>query len=239
MVLPMTQAVDDSYHRLLQAITRGEYPPASRLPGERDLAARLGISRGTLRHALARLESEGKLTRSAQRGWFVTGQVVGEPPSVLESFTEMARARGLTPSATVLEQRVRPATFDEADQLWIPPGAEVFELRRLRAMDGQVICVDNTVLPLEKTAPLATTDLTDRSLYECLEVLCDIRIHRSTYSVHAEIADPELATLLRVTAGYPVLVGCEIAYTPDGRPILSGVNRYRGDAYRFRADLYR
>lgn len=235
----MTQVVDESYHRLLQAIDRGEYPPASRLPGERALAVRLGISRGTLRNALARLEAAGRLERSSQRGWFVTGQVVGEPPSVLESFTEMARARGLRPSATVLAQLVRPATFEEADQLWMPPGAEVFELRRLRAMDGQVICVDHTVLPLDRTAALATTDLTDRSLYECLESLCGIRIHRSAYSVHAEIATPELAALLRVATGYPVLVGCEIAYTADGRPILSGVNRYRGDAYRFRADLYR
>ncbi len=235
----MAQVVEDSYNRLLQSISRGEYPPASRLPGERDLATRLGISRVTLRHALARLEAEGKVERSAQRGWFVTGQVVSEPPSVLVSFTEMARGRGLRPTAQILDQVVRPATFDEADQLRMPPGAEVLDLRRLRAMDGQVICVDHTVLPLEKAAPLAAVDLADQSLYERLETLCDIRVHRSAYTVHAETAGGELATLLRVPTGYPVLVGSEIAYTADGRPVLAGVNHYRGDAYRFRADLYR
>ncbi len=239
MVCAMAQVVEDSYNRLVQAMNHGEYPPASRLPGERELAVRLGVSRVTLRHALSRLEEEGKVERSAQRGWFVTGQVVSEPPSVLVSFSDMARARGLTPSAHVLEQTVRPATFEEADQLRIPPGAEVLELRRLRAMDSQIICVDNTVLPMDKAGQLAEADLTDQSLYERLETLCGIRIHRSAYSVHAEAANSETAALLRVPPGYPVLVGSEIAYTAEGRPVLVGVNRYRGDAYRFRADLYR
>jgi GntR family transcriptional regulator len=235
----MAQVAQDTYAELLQAMGRGEYPPASRLPGERDLAVRLGVSRVTLRRALARLEDEGRVERSAQRGWFVTGQVVGEPPSTLVSFTEMARARGLTPTTRVLEQRVRPATFDEADQLRIAPGAEVVDLRRLRAMDGQIICVDTTMIPVDRAPALTTADLTDESLYERLDALCGIRIHRSAYTVQAEAAAPELATLLHLPVGAPVLVGYETAYAADGRPVLLGVNRYRGDAYRFRADLYR
>ncbi|MGC4153164.1 MAG: GntR family transcriptional regulator [Propionicimonas sp.] len=235
----MAQAIEDAYGQLLQALSRGQYPPASRLPGERDLAAQLGISRVTLRHALARLEAEGKVERSAQRGWFVTSQVVSEPPSVLVSFTDMARARGLKATATVLVHRIRTATFGEADELRIPPGSDVVELNRLRAMDGQVICVDNTVMPLDKARPLATADMTDQSLYERLETLCGYRIHRSAYTVHAEAADHDTAALLKIATGAPVLVGTETAYTADGRPILIGVNRYRGDAYRFHADLYR
>jgi GntR family transcriptional regulator len=235
----VTQVVEDAYSQLLNAISRGQYPPASRLPGERDLARQLGISRVTLRHALGRLEVEGKVERSAQRGWFVTGQVVSEPPSVLVSFTDMARARGLKATARVLVHRVRAASFDEADELRMPPGADVVEIRRLRAMDGQVICVDHTVVPLDKAPALATAEMTDQSLYERLDTLCGLRIHRSAYTVHAEAADAEIATLLNVPVGSPMLVGTETGYTADGKPVLIGVNRYRGDAYRFHADLYR
>ncbi|MDR1430703.1 MAG: GntR family transcriptional regulator [Propionibacteriaceae bacterium] len=235
----MVRAADEAYRALLQALAHGEYPPSSRLPGERELAERLGVSRVTLRRALARLEQEGRLLRSAQRGWFVTGQIVGEPPSTLLSFTEMAQARGLTPTAQVLEQRVRPAAFEEAEQLSIPPGAQVVEICRLRAMDSQPICVDRTVLPYERVSALATAELTDRSLYGELESLCGVRVHRSAYTVHAEPASAETAAALRISPGSPVLIGSETAYTSDGKPILIGVNRYRGDAYRFRADLYR
>jgi GntR family transcriptional regulator len=64
-------------------------------------------------------------------------------------------------------------------------------------------------------------------------------VHRSAYSVQAVAADEKLAALLNIDPGAPVLVGREVAYTSDGLPILVGVNHYRGDAYRFEAELYR
>lgn len=47
---------------LLTAIMDGTYPPGSTLPGERHLAARLGVTRPTLRETLQRLAREGWLT---------------------------------------------------------------------------------------------------------------------------------------------------------------------------------
>src|SRR5262245_61552618 len=104
--------VDETHRRLLGELHRGVFPPGSRLPGERELSVLLGVSRTTLRQALATLEAGGRVTRSAQRGWFVAPQTFGEPPSTLVSFTEMARSRGLTPVTRVLVQRRRPATLD-------------------------------------------------------------------------------------------------------------------------------
>ncbi len=47
---------------LVIAILEGTYPPGSTLPGERDLATQLGVTRPTLRETLQRLECEGWLT---------------------------------------------------------------------------------------------------------------------------------------------------------------------------------
>ena len=228
-----------AYEQLTRDLTVGRYAPGSRLPGERDLAAQLGVSRATLRLALGRLESEGTLQRSAQRGWFVPTQVLGEPPSTLQSFTEMARARGLRPTARVMRQEVRPAGMDEAAKLRIAPAAPVIEIDRLRGMDGTPVCFDVVVLPEIRARELATADLTDASLYDELRRRCGIEVHRSAYTLVAESADAELARLLGIAAGAPVLVGDEVAYTADGTPVLIGHNKYRGDAYRFEADLFR
>jgi GntR family transcriptional regulator len=235
-----TETVSDTvYRRLGEAIRRGIYAPGTRLPGERDLAEQLGVSRVTLRVALERLETEQALSRSAQRGWFVPRPTVGEPPSTLQSFTEMARLRGLHATATVLEQSVRSATFEEATRLAIAPGAGVLTIVRLRGMDGTPVCVDSNVLPLALAAPLVDADLTDQSLYENLEVRCGVSIDRSAYTVQAEAATAEMAPLLQIPQGSPVLIGREVAYTFEGHPVLLGLNTYRGDAYRFEADLYR
>ncbi|MFC4014239.1 GntR family transcriptional regulator [Nonomuraea purpurea] len=234
-----SSAVMETYRKLSDALRRGLFPAGGRLPGERDLAGSLGVSRSTLRHALARLAEEGKLERSAQRGWFVARSVVGEPPSTLQSFSEMARARGLTPTSKILLRRARPAGFEEAEQLGIAPAARVLELRRLRSLDGVPVCLDTSVVVLSQAATLAGIDLTDRSLYETLERECGLRIARSSYTVRADAADEEIARLLQIEPGAPVLVGEEVTYADDGTPILAGRMIYRSDAYRFQADLFR
>jgi GntR family transcriptional regulator len=232
-------AVDEAYRDLSELIRRRVLPAGGRLPGERQLAARLGVSRSTLRLALGRLAEEGRLTRSAQRGWFVPREVVGEPPSTLQSFSEMAAARGLRAGAQVLSRRVRTADFEEARRLAVAPATRVLELRRLRTMDAVPVCVDVSVVILSRVPALAETDLADRSLYATIEQLSDVRIARSAYTVRAEACDAENAELLQLSPGAPVLVGDELTYDTDGGPILLGQSTYRGDAYRFQADLFR
>lgn len=232
-------AATQAYDRLADDLMVGRFPPGARLPGERELAVRLGISRATLRLALGRLEAEGALQRSAQRGWFVPRQVVGEPPSTLQSFTEMARSRGLRPTAQVLRQETRPADIDEAARLRIAPAAPVLQIDRLRGMDGTPVCFDVVVLPAQRAAALVDADLTDASLYDELRRRCGIEVHRSAYTLMAAVADTDLARLLGTTIGAPILIGDEIAYAADGTPLLLGHNTYRGDAYRFEADLFR
>lgn len=224
---------------LNDAIQRGIYAPGTRLPGERALAEQLHVSRSTVRAALEWLEEQGRISRSAQRGWFVPSPTVGEPPSTLQSFTEMARLRGHVATATVLERARRSASIEEAEKLGIAPGSEVLTLVRLRGMNTTPICVDTNVIPFPAAAPLMDVDLSDRSLYETLETLCSVNIYRSAYSVQADAASAEIASLLNIATGAPVLVGREIAYDREGLPVLIGANTYRGDAYRFEADLFR
>lgn len=232
-------AVAEAYRKLSDLLRRSSFPPGSRLPGERELATRVGVSRSTLRKALDLLEDKGLLDRSPKRGWFVPPHVVGEPPSTLQSFSEMARERGLVPGAKVLSARERPATFEEATRLRVAPAASVLELSRLRTLDGVPVCVDVSVVVLAKVPLLASAEMTDRSLYEAIEELSAVRIERSSYTVRADACDQHLADLLRLPPGAPILVGEELTYLTDGSPILAGVMSYRADAYRFQADLFR
>lgn len=59
---PPKRPVEHAEHALITAILQGEFSPGSALPGERDLAAQLGVTRPTLREVLRRLENDGWLT---------------------------------------------------------------------------------------------------------------------------------------------------------------------------------
>lgn len=231
-------AAEAAYQTLTGLLDRGVYPPGSRLPGERALARQVKVSRSTLRVALGRLGRDGRLVPSAQRGWFVPQILVGEPPNLLLSFTELAASRGLRATSRLVSREIRPATLDEAGDLGTAPAAPLVELVRLRGMDGVPITVETAVLPLRGLEWLVEVDLADQSLYELLAAR-GVRVHRSRYTVQASnVAEPE-ASLLELPLGAAVLVARDVTYGVDRLPVMRTVNHYRGDAYRFSAELFR
>lgn len=228
-----------AYRELLTQLSLGAFRPGSRLPSERELAASLGISRTTLRQSLQVLAEDGLLLASDRRGWFVPKSVVGEPPNTLQSFTEMARAKGLTSRSHVLKQLRRPVQFDEANSLRIPAGSDVLELARVRFLDGLPVCYDQSVLSFAVAHPLERAVLEDKSLYDMLSTECGVEISRSLYSVHADLMGAEIAAFLGTSADSPALIADELTFDRDGKPVLRATLTYRADSYRFQANLLR
>jgi GntR family transcriptional regulator len=228
------QRVQDA---LAEEIERGRRLPGSRLPPERALAEHFGVSRVTLRRALAELEERGVVVRHPG-GWTVGGPRIGEPPNALMSFSEMSASRGLTPRARVLVRRERPATIDEAELLGLAPGAPLFELERLRLMDDVPILIDRSTVPLVLVPGLAEADFSTASLYGELESR-GLRPARARFAVEAIAADERQAALLDLRPGEPLLRCHQVTEEETGRPIELCEMVYRGDRYRFRATLVR
>jgi GntR family transcriptional repressor for pyruvate dehydrogenase complex len=71
-------AFENCVERLATAIRLGVYPYGTRLPPERELAALMGVSRATLREAIAALRTAGMVrTTRGRRG----GTIVNKPPA--------------------------------------------------------------------------------------------------------------------------------------------------------------
>ncbi len=214
--------------------------PGDRLASESAMCARFGVSRMTLRQALAELERYGVVHPQVGRGWFVGGSravPVSEDPGALQSFTEMARRRGLRPDSSVLHLQRRPADWNEAGRLGIAPGAELLSLRRLRRLDDCAVAVDHSLVPSALLPDSTAEEFRDGSLYAALE-RHGVRPTRADYEVQAVAADGEQAGLLGVAVGAPLLAATQVCTDQHGRAVELGQITYRGDRYRFHAVLH-
>jgi DNA-binding GntR family transcriptional regulator len=226
-----------AYRILERAIGPGVLPPGSRLPSERALSDRLGVSRSTLRQVLGALADSELIEASPQRGWYITDGPITDPPNALVSFTESARNRGIRAGAKVLSHTVRPITLHEQDELHAAPGAMILDLKRLRTLDDTPVCVDRSAVVIARVPGIEDVDFTDNSLYASF-ANAGVRPARSDYEVHADGADDETATLLEISIGAPVLVGRELSHSSRGDRLLLSHLVYRADAYTFRATIH-
>ena len=117
--------VDGAELALRNWLAPGRYRPGDRLPPEHEVAAMLGVSRGTLRSALGRLEESGEIVRRQGSGTFVGRMAVptafGERLERLEPYSSVAQRRGLTLTAQDLKIEHRAVGGEAADALGLAP----------------------------------------------------------------------------------------------------------------------
>jgi GntR family transcriptional regulator len=216
-------------------------PDGTRLESETELCQRYGVSRVTVRQALRDLRTKGLVHSRAGDGWFVGRSAEVEQknlslqgtPGVKVSFSEMARSKGLTPSAVVLSCDVVPADYEEASSLSVAPGSLLVVLRRLRLLDGLPIAVDQNVVPHALLPDPGSVDFSRESLFAQLRVN-GANPHHADCEVQATAATEDDARLLDIEIGLPLLSVQEVLYDDTGRRIEIGHIKYRGDRYRFR-----
>ncbi len=214
-----------------ERIASGTLSAGDRISSERELAVEFSVARSTARRALTALVGEGVVVASPGSGYFVSESDVFEPLRLV-SFSKMAAARGLASSARVLVQRTRESTLEEAEQLRIAPGTELFELERLRLLDGIPVALSSSLVPTRFVPSVHDTDWSLASLYEVMSK-SEVRPTSAEITTEALLATPEQSVLLSTGALSPILKLTQVTFQAS-RVIELGTTFYRGDRYRFR-----
>jgi GntR family transcriptional regulator len=132
--------VDVAEDALRTWLATGRHRSGERLPPEQELSARLGISRGTLRTALQRLEESGEIVRRQGSGTFVgqtTSWTLDEGLEKLVSYSELARRRGVKLEVGELRIEERRLGSDLGELFGLDSDTPATTLTRVLLMDGQ------------------------------------------------------------------------------------------------------
>jgi GntR family transcriptional regulator len=225
---------------LKEKILQKQWVAGEQIPCEQELCETYGVSRTVVRQALRELELEGVINRRKGKGTFISEPKISEGLiQKLTGFYQDMVERGLNPVTRVLHQNVVRANEQVAQFLSIPVGTEVVDIERLRFIDDEPIQLVTTYIPYQIYPPLATVDLTNRSLYEFLEKEGGIFLTRGRRYIEAVLASASEAALLGIERGAPLLMLDSVSFTENNLPIEYYHALHRGDRSRFEVDLVR
>lgn len=213
---------------ILEQLIDAELNPGDAIPSERSLVVRLGVSRVTVRQAIADLVDAGALERVHGKGTYVTGPQV-DSRLHLTSFSREMRDRGLHPATVVLSAREQAADDDTAYALRIRPGRPVIRVERLRTADGTPMAYEVGLYPSGLFPGLLNREL--GALYDVFAAEYGVVVTSGEQTVRAESADAHQARILGVAKRAPLLVQERVTHAGD-RAIELSTSWYRADRYR-------
>lgn len=227
------------YYHQLSEIIRNElvnhrWRAGDLLPSERVLSEAFHVSRPTVRDALDSLVTDGLVRREKGVGTFVadpkfrerwSGSVVG--------LSDSLQTQGLELQTEVLNLAVASPDAQVREELFLGSDDKVVELRRLRFMGSEPVLVTESFLPYGMFPRLVEVDFSDKSLYQTLRTMYAAEIVRVKRSLEVLPATSELAELLEIEVGAPLMYIENTAYAGDDRPIEFYVAWRRGDRSRF------
>ncbi|HLH64898.1 MAG TPA: GntR family transcriptional regulator [Solirubrobacteraceae bacterium] len=137
--------VDGAERALRDWLAPGRYRPGDRLPPEQEVATMLGVSRGTLRSALRRLEEGGEIVRRQGSGTYVGRVAVppafGERLERLEPYSSVAARRGLKLSAVDVHIEHRAVGGDAGEALELDEDTFATTVTRTLLADGAPMAI--------------------------------------------------------------------------------------------------
>lgn len=191
---------------LLGQIQQGSLRPGERLAAERELATRLGVSRSTVRQALAALESAGEVRRVPGRGGgtFVRGRRVERDLSKVVGVPALLRAQGMTSGSRILSTSMVVADEETVAALDLDKGAYVVDVVRIRLADGSPISLEHVRLPAERFPKLLELPL-GGSLYDLLAEHYDTSPGEAEERIEVSSASADEASILATEPDAPLL----------------------------------
>ena len=217
---------------ILNKIKNSDWKSGEAIPTEKELELEYGVSRITVRRALADLAAEGYLYSQSGRGTFVLSPKMQTTIDGMGAFFDDLTRQGYKIESKVLSVGHYPVSRKIADMLQIQEGTPLFTFRRLVYADGEPITLSavyinlpNVTLTIEELESLL-------SIYPLIESKYGIFLHRAHKTIEVTVTLPEEAELLHTSLKAPSLLVEWLVQDEQERPVIFMKALYRGDRYK-------
>ena len=218
---------------IVQAIKTKQLNTDDKILSEAKLCKKYNVSRITVTRAINELVAEDYLYRIQGKGTFVKGKQLSEGVSQLSSFTKRMKEKKLKLETRVLETTSVTMPVKMANFFNLPSDKNVILLKRLRIVDGKLLCLSTAYLMPEIFYWTTLEDMEHESLYDLLENKYDFKLGNATQEFEVGYLNEKNAKFLEISSQDPCLKLSLYSTLSDGRPAQFEETYYIGSKYAY------
>lgn len=218
---------------IVQAIKTKQLNADDKILSEAKLCKKYNVSRITVTRAINELVAEDYLYRIQGKGTFVKGKQLSEGVSQLSSFTKRMKEKKLKLETRVLETASVTMPVKMANFFNLPSDKNVILLKRLRIVDGKLLCLSIAYLMPEIFYWTTLEDMEHESLYDLLENKYDFKLGNATQEFEVGYLNEKNAKFLEISSQDPCLKLSLYSTLSDGRPAQFEETYYIGSKYAY------
>lgn len=214
---------------LRKKIIDGIYPKETRLPNQTELAKTYRTSRVTIQKALKSLQIEGLIESRQGSGSFVKGpeSVYDYDASIYGGMTKKLGHLGQLDSK-VISFSVSFPTEKEQEKLRISKNDPIYDIIRLRMLDGEPLALEYTIMPV-LLIPGITEEILKKSVYQYIQETLHLDFGQSHRRIKADKPDQYDIEYLDCQSDDPVLEIEQTVYLDNDIPFEYSQTRHRYD----------
>jgi GntR family transcriptional regulator len=222
-----------AYEGAMWLLRYGGYGEGDKLPSERVMSERLGVSRTALRTLVDSLIDTSVIETRHGSGTYVLPKRPLKVVQHAKSFTDTIDQAGMAAGSRVISCRHIEADAEVASQLEISEGDDVWKLVRVRTVDGEPCAVEVAYFPYARFPGLDERIEETGSLVELLRERYGTELVYGYETLSVTLADAYGAALLGIEEGRPCYRECIVDRDSDDVPIEYSKELVRADRYQY------
>ena len=214
-------------------IIEGDYVSDQKLPSEKEIGDEFVASKLTVKKALDILVGEGLIIKRRGAGTFVKSLSVDEMERLIVD-NQMRGTTAFNPdkkvTSKVLSFSVVQASQLVSRKLNLVEASPVYEIYRVRFVDGSPSVIEKTYMPLDVISGLTKKNV-EGSIYEYIEEKLGLKIESGHRTITVRKAADFEADELALEYGDPVGIAEQIGYLNTGVQFEYSISVHRYDQF--------
>lgn len=218
---------------LNEKIMNGKLRQGDRLPPETSLCEEFGLSRMTVRRAIAMLEEQGLLYRQRGKGTFIKGPPVDGGMFMIPDFHQEMSKQGIDSTTRLLAAKVVKAGEAEAENLKIKKGDKVVYMERVMEAGGEPLVFDRKFILYDPSRPFLEEEIGYESSPELFSGFPEMQPVRADLTLSVTILNAMEAELLNCIESSAAFRMEQLLWAANDLRVAWGWMLYRGDRFEF------